>query len=47
MYNAPKLSNSYLTKLSSNNENKFENIKKLETDKYIIQLVFLIVIQLN
>ena len=42
MDNAPTLSNSYLTKLSSNNENKFENIKNLETDKYITSVKFFI-----
>ena len=40
MDNAPPLSNSLLTSFSSNNENKFENIKNLETVKYITSISF-------
>ena len=40
MDNAPPLSNSLLTSFSTNNENKFENIKNLETVKYITSISF-------
>ena len=40
MDNAPPLSNSLLHSFSSNNENKFENIKNLETVKYITSISF-------
>lgn len=40
MDNAPPLSNSLLHSFSLNNENKFENIKNLETVKYITSISF-------
>ena len=38
--NSPPLSNSFLTQLSSNNENNFEKIKTLEKSKYITSVSF-------